>query len=38
MNETSRTGRVRIDVENPEMKLRPEMYVDVNLTMEMGEG
>jgi Cu(I)/Ag(I) efflux system membrane fusion protein len=38
MNEAARTGRVRIDVENPEMRLRPDMYVDVNLTMDMGAG
>ena len=38
MNDASRTGRVRIDVENPDMKLRPDMYVNVNLTMDMGEG
>ena len=37
INEVSRTGRVRIDVENPGMKLRPDMYVDVTLNMEMGE-
>jgi Cu(I)/Ag(I) efflux system membrane fusion protein len=33
-----RTGRVRIDVDNADFKLRPDMYVDVDLTMEMGEG
>jgi Cu(I)/Ag(I) efflux system membrane fusion protein len=38
LNDTTRTGRVRIDVENPDLKLRPDMYVDVELTMEMGEG
>ena len=38
MNDAMRTGRVRIDVENPDLKLRPDMYVDVELTMEMGEG
>ena len=38
LNETLRTGRVRIDVENGELKLRPDMYVDVDLTMAMGEG
>ena len=36
--DATRTGRVRIDVENPDLKLRPDMYVDVELTMDMGEG
>ncbi len=38
LNEASRTGRVRIDVENADFKLRPDMYVDTELTMDMGEG
>jgi multidrug efflux pump subunit AcrA (membrane-fusion protein) len=38
VNDASRTGRVRIDVENPRLKLQPNMYVDVGLTMDMGEG
>ena len=38
ISERTRTGRVRIDVPNPELKLRPDMYVDVELTMDMGEG
>ncbi len=38
INDAMRTGRVRIDVENPDLKLRPDMYVDVDLTMDMGEG
>ncbi|MSU57651.1 MAG: efflux RND transporter periplasmic adaptor subunit [Pedosphaera sp.] len=38
INEATRTGRVRIDVENPDFKLRPDMYVDAVLTMDMGEG
>ncbi len=38
ISDTMRTGRVRIDVENPDLKLRPDMYVDVELTMDMGEG
>jgi len=37
LNETKRTGRVRIDVENPGLKLRPDMYVDVELTLDRGE-
>jgi len=38
MNDAMRTGRVRVDVENPDLKLRPDMYVDVELTMDMGVG
>lgn len=38
ISDAMRTGRVRIDVENPDLKLRPDMYVDVELTIEMGEG
>jgi Cu(I)/Ag(I) efflux system membrane fusion protein len=38
INDALRMGRVRIDVENPDLKLRPDMYVDVELTMDMGEG
>jgi RND family efflux transporter MFP subunit len=38
INDATRTVRVRIDVDNPEFKLRPEMYVDVDLSMGMGEG
>jgi membrane fusion protein, copper/silver efflux system len=37
MNETMRTGRVRIDVKNSDFKLRPGMYVDAEVTMDMGE-
>jgi hypothetical protein len=38
INDALRTGRVRIDVENPDFKLQPDMYVDIDLTMNMGEG
>ena len=38
INDATRTGRVRIDVENADLKLRPDMYVDAELTMGMGEG
>jgi Cu(I)/Ag(I) efflux system membrane fusion protein len=38
INDALRTGRARIDVENPDLKLRPDMYVDVELQMDMGEG
>jgi Cu(I)/Ag(I) efflux system membrane fusion protein len=38
VNDATRMGRVRIDVGNPGLKLRPDMYVDVELTIDMGEG
>lgn len=38
INDALRTSRVRIDVENPDFKLRPDMYVDAELKMDMGEG
>ncbi|HEY3863060.1 MAG TPA: efflux RND transporter periplasmic adaptor subunit [Verrucomicrobiae bacterium] len=38
INDATRTARVRIDVENPNLKLRPGMYVDVNVTGNLGEG
>jgi Cu(I)/Ag(I) efflux system membrane fusion protein len=38
INDVTRTGRVRIDVANADLKLRPDMYVDVELTLDMGEG
>src|SRR5436190_20532017 len=33
-----RTAKVRIDIPNPEFKLRPGMYANVELGMDMGEG
>jgi membrane fusion protein, copper/silver efflux system len=38
LNDASRTARARIDVENANLHLRPEMYVNVELKLEMGEG
>jgi len=38
LNDASRTARVRVDVENADFKLRPDMYVNVELKLEMGEG
>jgi membrane fusion protein, copper/silver efflux system len=38
LNDALRTGRVRMDVENADFKLRPEMYVDVELSIDMGKG
>ena len=37
-DETKRTSRVRIDVENSDLKLRADMFVDVELEMDFGEG
>lgn len=37
MNETTRTAKVRIDIPNPDFKLRPGMYVNAELGMDMGE-
>ncbi len=33
-----RVLRVRLDIDNADLKLRPEMYVDVRLSLGMGEG
>jgi len=38
LNEASRTARVRIDVENGDLRLRPDMYVNVELNLDLGEG
>ncbi len=38
INDVTRTGRVRIDVANSDLKLRPDMYVDVELMLDRGEG
>ncbi len=37
INDVKRTGRVRLDVQNPALKLKPDMYVDVLLGMGMGD-
>src|SRR6266702_1791833 len=37
LDETKRTAKVRIDIVNPDFKLRPGMYVDAELAMDMGE-
>ncbi|HZF01812.1 MAG TPA: efflux RND transporter periplasmic adaptor subunit [Methylomirabilota bacterium] len=37
VNDASRTVRVRIDVENPDFKLLPDMYVDATLNIDSGE-
>jgi membrane fusion protein, copper/silver efflux system len=38
LNAAKRTGRVRVDVDNPGMRLRPGAYVDVALALDEGEG
>jgi Cu(I)/Ag(I) efflux system membrane fusion protein len=38
LNDALRTCRVRMDVENADLKLRPEMYVDVELSIDLGKG
>ncbi|HEX3618838.1 MAG TPA: efflux RND transporter periplasmic adaptor subunit [Candidatus Udaeobacter sp.] len=37
LDETKRTAKVRIDIANPDFKLRPGMYVNAELAMNMGE-
>jgi RND family efflux transporter MFP subunit len=37
LDETKRTAKVRIDVANPDFKLRPGMYVNAELEMDMGQ-
>jgi membrane fusion protein, copper/silver efflux system len=38
LDEMKRTAKVRIDIVNPDFKLRPGMYVNAELEMNMGEG
>jgi Cu(I)/Ag(I) efflux system membrane fusion protein len=38
LDEAKRTAKVRIDIPNPDFKLRPGMYVNADLSMDMGEG
>ena len=37
LDETKRTAKVRIDIANADFKLRPGMYVNAELEMDMGE-
>ena len=37
LDSDSRTARVRIDIENPNLRLRPEMFVNVGLNIDGGE-
>src|SRR5205809_6118364 len=38
LEEAKRTAKVRIDIPNLDFKLRPAMYVNAELMMDMGEG
>ena len=38
LNDASRTVRVRMEIENPDFKLRPNMYVNIALEHSQGEG
>ena len=38
ISEATRTSRARIDVANADLRLRPDMYVDVELQLDQGEG
>ena len=38
LEQANRTTKVRIDIPNPDFKLRPGMYANVELGMDMGEG
>jgi Cu(I)/Ag(I) efflux system membrane fusion protein len=37
-DEAKRTGRVRIDLSNPGLRLRPETYADVQVALDDGDG
>jgi len=37
LDQVKRTAKVRIDIPNPDFKLRPGMYVNAELAMDMGE-
>ena len=37
LNEALRTVRVKVEVDNSDFRLRPGMYVDADLSMDMGE-
>jgi len=37
LDDVTRTGRVRIAVANPDMALRPDMYVDVEIEKSLGD-
>ena len=37
LSDQTRTGRVRIELSNPDFELRPDMYADVELKVDRGE-
>jgi membrane fusion protein, copper/silver efflux system len=37
LDPTSRTGRVRIELKNPGLELKPDMYANVELSVDLGE-
>jgi Cu(I)/Ag(I) efflux system membrane fusion protein len=37
IDDTKRTGRVRVELQNPDLKLKPDMYVDLLLEIDMGK-
>jgi len=37
VSESLRTVRVRVEVKNPDFQLRPGMYVDAELSVDLGE-
>ena len=37
INNVKRTGRARLEIQNPKLELKPEMYVDLSLEVEMGK-
>jgi Cu(I)/Ag(I) efflux system membrane fusion protein len=37
LDRSTRTGRVRIELENPQLELRPDMYANVEFTLDLGE-
>ena len=36
LDQTSRTGRVRVELDNPNMELKPDMYANVDFELELG--
>ena len=38
LSQTQRTAKVRIDLPNPDLQLRPGMYVNTDLSVDIGEG
>jgi membrane fusion protein, copper/silver efflux system len=38
VSQTQRTTKVRIDLPNPDLELRPGMYVNADLSVDLGEG